>query len=371
MNKKDIKNIRPEELKKLFISEKFEAYRAQQVIDWVWKKRVHSFELMKNIPLSLKRFLEKRYFLRSGRVKKKITSSDKTVKFLIRFPENTCVETVFLTSSHHNTICISSQAGCAMGCSFCATGMGGFQRDLLSGEIIEQILVAEEETGEKVGNVVIMGMGEPFANYDNVIHAIRVINAPYALKIGARRITLSTVGIPDAIRRFAHEKDLQVRLSVSLHAPDNALRTKLVPVNKKYSIEDVLKACMYYSEKAKKYVSFEYLLIKGVNDLKVHADLLAKRLKNWKARVNIIPYNPVFLLAYQRPEKKDIKDFVNVLKGKGINATVRKERGADIDAACGQLKIRGKKKIHHREHPPSADFQHVHREEKEKVRSRK
>jgi 23S rRNA (adenine2503-C2)-methyltransferase len=338
--KEDIKLIAPEALKERMRSGGFDPYRAEQVLQWVWKKRARSFVDMLNIPKDLRSFLDAKYFIRSGRVVEKRESSDGTVKLLLTFPGDTYVETVYLPAAEFNTSCVSSQAGCAMKCRFCATGYTGFQRSLEPGEIIEQILLAEEETKGSIRNIVFMGMGEPLMNYDNVLKAVRVINSPYALHIGARNITISTVGIPDGMRRLADEQGLQVRLSVSLHAAQNGLRESLIPINKKYPLEQVLSAARYYSEKAKKYVSFEYALFKGINDSPKQARLLSGKLKGWKARVNLIPFNRVSFSDFRPPDPKSLRMFCDVLRMKGVNATVRKERGADIEAACGQLKLK-------------------------------
>ena len=337
-NKLDIKTASPQKLEQKLLAAGHRSYRLQQILHNIWKKHVRDFSEMTDIPKVLRSFLQESYFLHSGTVQKKAVSKDGTVKLLIQFPQNAFVETVFLPSKQHNTLCISCQAGCRMACRFCATGSSGFERHLESGEILDQILLIENSLKQEVHNIVIMGMGEPMDNYDNVIHAIRIINAPYALGIGARRITLSTIGIPDGIKKLAHEKNLQVRLSVSLHAPNDQLRSRLVPLNKKYPVKDILKICRYYTQTARKYVTFEYLLIKGMNDSEVLARQLADKLQGWKARLNIIPYNPVSNCDFQRPDPKDILRFSSVLKKKGINVTVRKERGMDIAAACGQLK---------------------------------
>lgn len=342
--KEDIKLLSPLEMKSKLTFAGFEPYRAKQILDWIWKKRVTSFDELKNIPLVLKEFLDKNYFICSGKVEKCVISADGTKKFLITFPGDTFIESVFIPSIKHNTLCISTQSGCAVSCVFCATGKMGFKRNLEAGEILEQIILAEGTTGKKVGNIVIMGMGEPLNNYSNVIKAVRIMNADYALKIGARRITLSTIGIPDKIKKLGQEKDLIIRLSVSLHAPADTLRSKLVPWNKRFRIKEILEACRYYSDQAKKYVSFEYLLIKGVNDSLEDAIRLSKILKGWKARVNLIPFNQISSSPFECPEKKEISRFASVLKKNGINTTVRKERGSDIAAACGQLGLMHKHK---------------------------
>jgi 23S rRNA (adenine2503-C2)-methyltransferase len=340
-SKQDIRERFPGALREELAARGFEPYRAAQVLGWVWKKRAALFSSMKNIPAPLRDRLEKDYVIRLGSVRKKSQSADGTVKLLIEFPGKTFIETVFIPSEGHSTVCVSTQAGCAAGCVFCATGACGFQRDLTAGEIVEQVLLAEQEAGRKAGNIVLMGMGEPLFNYDKTVAAVRIMNAPHALGIGARRITISTVGIPENIIRLAGEKDLQVRLAVSLHAPDDALRSRLVPLNRKYRIADVLEACRRYSAEAKKYVSFEYLLIRGVNDSAAHAERLASLLSGWKARVNLIPWNPVPHLAFERPMPAAVKKFQAVLKASGVNCTVRKERGVDIEAACGQLRRSG------------------------------
>ncbi|MCK5707668.1 MAG: 23S rRNA (adenine(2503)-C(2))-methyltransferase RlmN [Candidatus Aureabacteria bacterium] len=336
MEKNDIKLIDTEKLKAIMTSNGFKAYRASQIQHAIWKEGANTFEMMP-IPLNLKDFLKKHFYIYTCKVINKSSSKDGTIKFLLEFLNKTYIETVFIPSSSHNTQCISSQSGCKMRCRFCATGESGFKRDLSAGEIIEQILIIQKLTGESIGNIVVMGMGEPFENYNNLMQAIRIINSKHALNIGARRITVSTVGIPEAIKRFADE-NIQARLSISLHASENSLRSQIVPINKKYPIEDILKACRYYNKKAKKYVSFEYILLKGINDSEKHAISLSKRLKGWKCRVNLIPYNPVNSSEFMRSDNGQIKTFSNILKKFGINTTIRKERGVDIKAACGQLK---------------------------------
>ncbi len=316
----------------------FEEYRVKQILEWFWKKRVSSFNDMKNLPQTLRDILEDNFVIRKGRIKDKRESSDGSIKYVIQFGKDAFVETVYLPEfgSGRNTLCISTQQGCPIGCLFCATGKMGFFRNLTSDEILEQILIVEDDLKQNIDNIVIMGMGEPLLNYKNLINSIELMNGKMYLNISSRKITLSTVGIADKILKLAENKDIKIRLSVSLHFTDDKMRKKYIP-NVRYSVDEIIEACKYYSLKKKKYITFEYILLKGLNDSRVDALKLAEICRGWKARVNLIPYNEVPFLDFKKSKKKDIINFSLLLRKKGVNVTVRKERGKDILAACGQL----------------------------------
>lgn len=317
-------------------------YRANQLAQWIYDKKVLSFDSMTNLSKELRAKLDSLAYIGYLKlVEKKVSRIDDTRKYLFQLHDGETIESVLLKYDYGYSSCISTQVGCKMGCSFCATAHSGYRRDLTAGEIIEQILWISRDLGEneRVRSVVIMGMGEPFDNYSEVIKAIRLMNMPLGLNIGYRHITISTSGIVPGILRLADEK-LQVTLSVSLHAPDDATRSKLMPINKKYNIRKVLDACEKYIEATGRRVTFEYILIQGVNDSMDKAKGLAKLLGQMLCHVNLIPINPVPETEYYPPSDKEVKAFANVLMRSGIPVTIRKKLGVDIDAACGQLRRR-------------------------------
>jgi 23S rRNA (adenine2503-C2)-methyltransferase len=277
---------------------------------------------------------------------RKTGSTDTTQKFLFALRDNNFIESVLIpaspalygTSSDRKTICISTQVGCAYGCKFCASGLDGWTRNLRPGEIVEQILRVEALSGEKVNNIVFMGMGEPLANYQNLLHAIEIIRAPWGIGIGARHMTVSTSGLVPRIRELA-DQPLQVRLAVSLHGATDEVRQRIMPVNRKFGLAVLIDACAYYCEKKRQRITFEYILIEKVNDLLEQAVELARLARRVKAKVNLIPYNIVHGLDWKRPSRARQHTFLRALRNCGVDATIRREKGADIDAACGQLRL--------------------------------
>ena len=322
------------------------SYRAGQITDWLYKKRVDSIEKMTDLPQSLReRFAEKFSFSKID-VVRVLGSRDTTRKFLFRLSDANLIESVLIPASaalygeksDRRTICISTQVGCAYGCKFCASGLEGFSRNLHANEIIDQIIAIERVSGEKIDNIVFMGMGEPLANFENVMRAIRIVNAPWGLGIGARHITLSTSGLAPQIKKLADDP-LQIRLAVSLHGATDEVRNQIMPVNRKYNIETLLSACDYYAERKKQRLTFEYILIAGVNDSDKQAHLLAQHARRLFAKVNLIPYNAVEDLEWSRPSRSRQEKFLSILRAHKIPATLRREKGHDIDAACGQLRL--------------------------------
>jgi 23S rRNA (adenine2503-C2)-methyltransferase len=279
-------------------------------------------------------------------------SHDTTRKFLFRLSDGNLIESVLIPaspalyggSSDRRTICISTQVGCAYGCKFCASGLEGFSRNLRPNEIIDQVIAIEGEIGEKIDNIVFMGMGEPLANFENVMRAIRIINASWGLGIGARHITVSTSGLAPQIKKLADEP-LQIRLAISLHAATDEVRNQIMPINRKYNVETLLSACDYYAARKKQRLTFEYILIAGVNDADAQAYLLARHARRLSAKVNLIPYNTVEDLNWSRPSRNRQEKFLSILRAHKIPATLRREKGHDIDAACGQLRLQTKREV--------------------------
>src|SRR5947208_10010753 len=279
-------------------------------------------------------------------------SRDTTRKFLFRFADDNLIESVLIPASpalygsrsDRRTLCISTQVGCAYGCKFCASGLEGFSRNLKPNEIVDQIIAVERESGEKIDNIVFMGMGEPLANFENLMASIRIINAPWGLGIGARHITLSTSGLAPQIRKLSDEP-LQIRLAISLHGATDDVRNQIMPINRRYDVETLLAACDYYVARKKQRLTFEYILIAGVNDSDEQARLLASHVKRLSAKVNLIPYNTVPCLPWSRPSEDRQEKFLSILREHGIAATLRREKGHDIDAACGQLRLQTKREL--------------------------
>lgn len=325
-------------------------YRAGQVMEWIYDKRVNGFSEMTNLPDNLRSELNKNYLINILSSVKDNRSSDTTKKYLYRLQDGRYIETVIIPASvgnqgnrsDRNTLCVSSQVGCAYGCKFCASGLDGFTRNLKAAEITGQIMAVEEETLKKINNVVFMGMGEPLANFRNLMQAIQIINASWGIGIGARHITVSTSGLVPQIRKIA-EQPLQIRLAISLHGASDEVREKIMPVNKKYPISKLFDALHYYKSKKPQKITFEYILIKDVNDSLEQAKKLSKAARSLNAKVNLIPYNTVDGLDWERPSENTQQDFLNVLTSNGIQSTLRKEKGHDIEAACGQLRLRKEK----------------------------
>jgi 23S rRNA (adenine2503-C2)-methyltransferase len=322
------------------------SYRAQQIADWIYRKRVQSFAQMTDLPQALRARLGGIFAFEQLHPVRLLGSRDTTRKFLFRLGDGSLIESVLIPASpalygHRSdrlTICISTQVGCAYGCKFCASGLEGFYRNLRPDEIVGQILAAERQTNEKIDNIVFMGMGEPLANFRNLMQAIRIINAPWGLGIGARHITVSTSGLAPQISRLADDP-IQIRLAISLHGATDDVRNQIMPVNRRYNLETLMDACRDYTAKKKQRLTFEYILIAGINDSQQQAELLARRAAPVQARVNLIPYNRVEGLAWSRPSRHQQERFLAVLRSRGITATLRREKGHDIDAACGQLRL--------------------------------
>ena len=323
------------------------AYRRKQLADWIFQKRVRSFAEMSSLPLSFRVDLEKRYRLTPLDLVRVQGSQDSTRKFLFRLAQGDYIESVLIPASpalygsrsDRFTLCVSSQVGCAYGCKFCASGLEGWKRNLSAGEIAAQITESEYHGKNKVNNLVFMGMGEPLANYNNLMQAIEIINAPQGLNIGARHITISTSGLAPRIRDLA-EQPRQLQLAISLHGATNEVRNLIMPVNKKHPLEELLDACAFFQQKKSRMITFEYILIDGINDSPEQARLLAGHARRLHAKINLIPYNKVDGLEWERPPDSVIKLFATTVKQAGASATVRLEKGHDIDAACGQLRLR-------------------------------
>lgn len=334
---KNIKDYNLDELKEEFIKIGEKSYRAEQVFKWLYQEEVTSFDDMTNLSLELREKLKKEFTLNNFKILKKQESVDGTKKYLFDVLDGNAIETVLMEYHHGKTICVSSQIGCKMGCKFCASTGIKFIRNLTSGEIVEQILAVQRDEKTKISNIVFMGIGEPLDNYDNVLKAISILNNPKGLNIGARHISISTSGIVPKIYELA-DRDYQFTLSISLHATNDEKRSKMMPINNKYNIEELMKACKYYIKKTNKRISFEYALAKDNNDNLEDAKELVKLLKGMLCHVNLIPINKIENGQYIKSTNENIIKFRDYLNANGITATIRRELGSDIDAACGQLR---------------------------------
>lgn len=319
---------------------------------WLYQKRAESYEKMSDLPAALRaRFIQEFPFVRLENVRV-LGSKDTTQKFLFRLPDGALVESVLIPASpalygeasDRRTICMSSQVGCAYGCKFCASGLDGFARNLSVAEIVGQFVEVERLSGEKINNIVFMGMGEPMANFANLMKAIEIINADWGLGLGARHITVSTSGLAPQIKLFA-DQPKQIRLAISLHGATDEVRQQIMPVNKKYPVAALMEACEYYTAKKKQRLTFEYILIKGINDDPSHAVDLGRLAKRVGAKVNCIPYNKVDGLEWERPDESRQDAFMAVLERSGVVCTIRREKGHDIAAACGQLRRQTMQKV--------------------------
>ena len=338
----DIKSLHLDELRRIAQP----SYRAGQIVDWLYQKRVTSFAEMTNLPHALRTKLSDNLCFGKIEVVRVLGSKDTTRKFLFRLSDNNLIESVLIPASpalygspsDRRTICVSTQVGCAYGCKFCASGLDGWKRNLRANEIVNQIMAVEEESGERIDNIVFMGMGEPLANYDNLLRAIQIINAPWGIGIGARHITISTSGLVPQIRKLA-DQPLQIRLAVSLHSASDEIRSRIMPVNRKYNLGALLDACRYFTSRKKQRITFEYILIAQVNDSDEQARQLAKHARALEAKVNLIPYNRVEGLDWTKPSIDRQKKFLAILRSADVRATLRREKGDDIAAACGQLRL--------------------------------
>ena len=337
--KKNIMDYNPGELAEIVVSLGEKAFRAKQIFGWL-AKGVESFEEMRNIPKALIQKLDEEYYIGQPEVVvKQESATDGTVKCLYEFRDGARIESVFMKYSYGNSICISSQVGCRMGCKFCASTINGLERNLTAGEMLGEVLKMRNITGEDIGHIVIMGMGEPLDNYDEVSRFLYLIHNEQGYNLGLRNITISTCGIIPKIIQFSEDFP-QVNLAVSLHAPNDTVRKKLMPIANKYSYDELLKTCREYAAKTGRRITFEYSMIDGVNDSDADATELAGKLSGWLSHVNLIPLNKVDEREYNTSKNSNINAFKNILESKGVAVTVRRTLGADIDAACGQLRQR-------------------------------
>jgi len=376
----DVRSLTSDELKTKFKEWNLPAYRVDQLLQWLYSRRVTSWDAMTNLPKPLRDHLRAGYALNAIELARKQGARDTTQKFLWRLNDGAFVESVLIPASpalygeasDRHTLCVSTQVGCAYGCKFCASGLDGWKRNLRVEEIVDQVLAVERWNADQnvqsldaacppkgtsplrqplktapsrlINNLVIMGMGEPLANYDNLLKALKILNAPWGGGIGARKITISTSGLAPQIRKLADEP-LQFRLAISLHGATDATRNKIMPVNRKYPLSELVAACEYYQQKKERMITLEYILIAGVNDSLGETKPLAALARRLKAKVNLIPYNAVDGLEWRRPTEKAQEDFLASLEKQDVIATLRREKGHDIDAACGQLRLKTEREL--------------------------
>ena len=368
----DIRSQTDEELRAQFQAWGEPVYRVAQLLEWLYVHRVVAWDSMSNLPKSLRQRLGNHYTLRSLELVRKQGSWDTTQKFLWRLGDHSLIESVLIPASpalygepsDRHTLCISTQVGCAYGCRFCASGLAGWKRNLSVEEIVDQVLAIErwnmaqsqsDETGSVpvpgftgdsrlVSNIVVMGMGEPLANYDNLLKALKILNGPWGCAIGARKMTISTSGLVPQIRKLADD-NLQLRLAISLHGATDEVRNQIMPVNRKYPLRELLEACAYYQQQKARMITFEYILIAGVNDALDQVKPLAALSRRLNAKINLIPYNKVEGLPWERPEPQVQETFLEALRREKANVTLRREKGHDIDAACGQLRLRTEREL--------------------------
>ncbi len=336
MRKADIKSMTLTELRAAFLNAGLPKYRAEQVYRWL-HRGVSQFSQMTDLPKELREQLDEACEIAWAETELKRVSKDGTVKYLFRLNDGEHIESVLMRYHYGTSICISTQVGCKMGCTFCATGKSGFSRNLAPSEILSQVQAASLDEGERISHIVLMGMGEPLDNYENVLRFLELVSSPEGMNVGMRHISLSTCGIVDKIYDLADRK-LQLTLSVSLHAPNDEIRSRTMPVNKKWNVEELLKACRYYAAATGRRISFEYAMIQDVNDTDDCARELAARLKGMLSHVNLIPVNDVTGAGYRKSDPGRQKRFVSILESQGVTATVRRTLGSDIEASCGQLK---------------------------------
>ncbi|HHW56485.1 MAG TPA: 23S rRNA (adenine(2503)-C(2))-methyltransferase RlmN [Clostridia bacterium] len=333
----NLKDMTLEEMENFFINMGESKFRARQIYKWIYDKKVTDFEKMTDISKNLRAKLKEIAYISQLKIaERRVSQIDDTIKYLFLLEDNNIIEGVAIRYRFGNTACVSTQVGCNMKCKFCASAVGGKVRDLKASEMVNQVMAIDSDYG-KISNIVLMGSGEPFDNYDEVMKFIKILNNPYGLGIGSRHITISTVGIVPKIYKFADEK-LQVNLSISLHAPNNELRSELMPINRAYPLEELMKACEYYIEKTRRRITFEYSLIDGVNDKKEHAYQLVELLKGMLCHVNLIPINYVKEIGFKKAKNEKVMMFKRIIEDAGITCTVRRELGSDIEAACGQLR---------------------------------
>lgn len=338
MTKVDIKSMDLKELEEFMISIGEKKFRAKQIYEWLHVKLVRTYEEMTNLSKDLREKLKELTYLTDLVILDRLDSkAGETSKFLFQLSDKCVLESVLMKYHHGNSVCISSQVGCKMGCKFCASTIGGFERNLTSSEMLDQIYQIQRITGERVSNVVVMGTGEPLDNYDNLLDFIHILTDENGLNISQRNITVSTCGLTERIKDLAREK-LQITLAISLHAPNDTVRKELMPVARTYDYDSVLEACWYYYNNTGRRITFEYSMVEGVNDFEDHARELGKKIKGMNCHVNLIPVNPIKERNFKQSGAKNIQNFKNILENYGINVTIRREMGTDINAACGQLR---------------------------------
>ena len=334
---KDLVSMTPEEIESELINLGEPKYRAEQVFDWL-SRGVRDFDEMSNLPKSLREKLKSAFTLYRPRVlNKQVSQLDGTIKYLWELADGNAVETVVMSYRHGNTVCVSCQVGCRQGCAFCASTIGGFVRSLRPSEILDEVLFSQLDSGKTISNIVLMGIGEPLDNFENVMRFLELVNHPKGMNIGMRHISLSTCGLIERFDELA-DRNLQLTLSVSLHAPDDETRSRLMPANRGRGVDALMEACSKYYEKTGRRISFEYAMIDGINDTEYHARLLAKRAKAVSAHVNLIPLNHVEEREFRPSTSGHMKAFIHILETEGVNVTVRRRLGSDVDASCGQLR---------------------------------
>ena len=335
--KTDIKSLLPEEIETAIAKIGEPKYRAKQVFTWL-SRGVRSFDEMSDLPKKLRTALEENFFLNAPQpIRKQVSQLDGTIKYLWELSDGNAVETVVMSYQHGNTVCISTQVGCRQGCAFCASTIGGLVRNLEPSEMLDEVLFSQLDSGLPISNIVLMGIGEPLDNYDNVMRFIRLVNHPDGMNIGMRHISLSSCGLTEKIDKLA-ELNLQLTLSISLHAPDDETRTKLMPANRGRGVDELVVACKRYFKRTGRRISFEYAMIDGVNDSPQQARLLAKIANSCGAHINLIPLNHVEEREFRPSTAENLKNFVKILEESGANATVRRKLGGDVEASCGQLR---------------------------------
>lgn len=335
--KQDLKSMTLLQMQEAFAALGEPKFRAKQVFTWL-HRGAESFDEMTNLSLPLRKKLDEMYYITVPKaVRVQRSQKDGTIKYLWRLCDGNCVESVLMQYHHGNSVCISSEVGCPMGCKFCASTLGGLVRRLSPSELLDQVLFTQKDSGLVISNIVLMGIGEPLDNFDNVMRFLELVNSPDGMNIGMRHISLSTCGLVDKIRLLA-EKKLQLTLSVSLHSPDDESRNKIMPVNRKWNVDTLLAACRDYFETTGRRVSFEYTMIDGVSDTPEQAELLAQKLQGMAAHVNMIPLNTVEESGLKCSSRQAIMQFQRILENSGVTATVRRTLGSDIDASCGQLR---------------------------------
>lgn len=340
LEKQDIRSLNYEDMQKWIVSIGEKAFRGKQIYEWLHQRQAEEFEEMSNLPKALREKLSKEFRIGKTEAVEKLESKiDGTCKFLFRLEDGNVIESVLMKYKHGNSVCISSQVGCRMGCRFCASTLDGLTRNLEVSEMLGQIYAIQRISGERVSNVVVMGSGEPFDNYDNIVKFLYMLSDEKGLNISQRNITVSTCGIVEKIYTLAKEK-LQITLAISLHAPNDKVRKELMPVANRYTMAQIFEACQYYFEQTGRRITFEYSLVEGVNDSEDYANQLVKYLKKLNCHVNLIPVNPIKERKFKDTKRKYVENFKDILEKNKINVTIRREMGRDINAACGQLRKR-------------------------------